>query len=648
MQIIDELEPGAVAPMPERWATSAGAPGRWIPPSRFAPASCAEVGRGFRPAPASSPIPTHSPSGRKRRRRHEPCCSPWRSPRKPRSESWPSYPLVSDSGDQSFELPPGKRLVVGRGLSSDIALYDPTISRRHAELTARTDGVQIKDLGSSNGTFVNGAKVTSGRIQADDTVTFGRLMFHLKAPPRRRSRRRPAPPAGMIVRQVVGDRRRTGRRHQPRRAAGCRAAQASTAASAEARQAKKLSMLLDVSQKLSGEFDLDRLLRTVVDMTFEIMNVDRVTILLRDEATERAGADDLTHQAGRRAAAAGAALDRRQGRARGSRGRVPQRAGRCTVQGSVHPHPERPQRHVLSPHGLGGPGARPPLRGQSSPPRTPSATRIFSSWWPSAASPRSASRTAATRSRSGARRWCARISSATSRPTWRAEIAQQAGAVRLGGERRPTTVLFSDIRGFTAMAESMGPDAIAQLLSEYFTEMVDVIFDYGGTLDKFMGDAIMALWGAPIGHARRCRPGAAGSGGDAAGGRPPQRALGERGQAGDPGGHRHQSWRGVCGQHREPPPPRLHRDRRRGERGRPPLRGGRPRRGARDRKRAARGARPGGSRVSAGDGPEGKDPGGAGVPRPLGRRRRISGPRSPPLCPLARRSGRGAPPARAD
>jgi adenylate cyclase len=62
-------------------------------------------------------------------------------------------------------------------------------------------------------------------------------------------------------------------------------------------------------------------------------------------------------------------------------------------------------------------------------------------------------------------------------------------------------VLFSDIRGFTAMAESMGPDAIAQLLSEYFTEMVEVIFEHGGTLDKFIGDAIMALWGAPIAHA---------------------------------------------------------------------------------------------------------------------------------------------------
>ena len=46
----------------------------------------------------------------------------------------------------------------------------------------------------------------------------------------------------------------------------------------------------------------------------------------------------------------------------------------------------------------------------------------------------------------------------------------------------------------------MGPDVIAQFLGEYFTEMVEVIFEHGGTLDKFIGDAIMALWGSPIAH----------------------------------------------------------------------------------------------------------------------------------------------------
>src|SRR6185312_6729128 len=86
-------------------------------------------------------------------------------------------------------------------------------------------------------------------------------------------------------------------------------------------------------------------------------------------------------------------------------------------------------------------------------------------------------------------------------PNVAADIAQRGEAIRQGGERRPTTVLFSDIRGFTAIAEGMGPDAIAQFLSEYFSEMVEVIFEHGGTLDKFIGDAIMALWGAPIAHA---------------------------------------------------------------------------------------------------------------------------------------------------
>jgi adenylate cyclase len=51
------------------------------------------------------------------------------------------------------------------------------------------------------------------------------------------------------------------------------------------------------------------------------------------------------------------------------------------------------------------------------------------------------------------------------------------------------------------MAESMQPDAIAQILTEYFSEMVEIIFEYGGTLDKFVGDSVMALWGAPIAHA---------------------------------------------------------------------------------------------------------------------------------------------------
>jgi adenylate cyclase len=85
-------------------------------------------------------------------------------------------------------------------------------------------------------------------------------------------------------------------------------------------------------------------------------------------------------------------------------------------------------------------------------------------------------------------------------PNVAAEIASSEASLAPGGERRVLTVMFSDIRGFTTLSESMPPEEVAQLLSDYFSEMVDIIFEHGGTLDKFIGDAIMALWGAPARH----------------------------------------------------------------------------------------------------------------------------------------------------
>ncbi len=74
--------------------------------------------------------------------------------------------------------------------------------------------------------------------------------------------------------------------------------------------------------------------------------------------------------------------------------------------------------------------------------------------------------------------------------------------VKQGGQRvEKCTVFNSDIRGFTAMSEHQSPEALVEMLNDYFELMVDVIFKYEGTLDKFMGDGIMALWGAPVAHA---------------------------------------------------------------------------------------------------------------------------------------------------
>ncbi|HVZ81743.1 MAG TPA: adenylate/guanylate cyclase domain-containing protein [bacterium] len=77
-------------------------------------------------------------------------------------------------------------------------------------------------------------------------------------------------------------------------------------------------------------------------------------------------------------------------------------------------------------------------------------------------------------------------------------ILQHQDGLKLGGEKKTVTVFFSDIRGFTPMSEVLTAEQVVHILNEYFTAMTAIIFKYEGTLDKFMGDAIMAVYGAPI------------------------------------------------------------------------------------------------------------------------------------------------------
>jgi adenylate cyclase len=78
------------------------------------------------------------------------------------------------------------------------------------------------------------------------------------------------------------------------------------------------------------------------------------------------------------------------------------------------------------------------------------------------------------------------------------EMLQNPDRLKLGGDKRDMTVLFSDIRGFTSISEGMSPEELVALLNEYLTVMTDIVFKYEGTLDKYIGDAIMAIYGAPI------------------------------------------------------------------------------------------------------------------------------------------------------
>lgn len=78
------------------------------------------------------------------------------------------------------------------------------------------------------------------------------------------------------------------------------------------------------------------------------------------------------------------------------------------------------------------------------------------------------------------------------------EIFRDPERVKLGGHRREVTVFFADIRGFTSMSRKMEPEEIVDLLNRYFTVVTDMVFRFEGTIDKFIGDAVMSVFGSPI------------------------------------------------------------------------------------------------------------------------------------------------------
>ena len=394
----------------------------------------------------------------------------------------PFYRLVSTTDDQRFDLPPGRTILVGRGVGTDLTVHDPTISRRHAELIAGPDGVVVNDLGSSNGTHVNGRRLTTARLAPGDAVSFGKVSYQLELVPALPVSPAAASGAGeTIVRQLA--------------AGGAAAGDGAV---------RKLSLLLAVAQKLSGEFDLDRLLDTIADVSFEVMRVDRVSILLRSD-----GSDELVPRVSRTRLAdvelpeqiprsiARKALDEQLAVLTQNAASDPRFKGQSIKMQNVRSAMCSPL--MASADEAVGVLYVDNLTAENAFSDEDLQFLVAFSGLAAVAIQNSRYAEQARREalvRSNFERYFA--------PNVAAEIVRQNTAIRPGGERRAITVLFADIRGFSTIAERMAPDAIAHLLTEYFSEMVDVIFEHGGTLDKFIGDALMALWGTPL--ARESEP----------------------------------------------------------------------------------------------------------------------------------------------
>jgi adenylate cyclase len=388
---------------------------------------------------------------------------------------------------QRYTLEPGET-VVGRLPVCDLVIDDPSVSRRHARLSVFAGRCKVQDLESRNGTFVNGEPVTETELADGNELVFGSFPTHLEYS----AEDRLSLSEGNTVLESGTVYKALGEKTSHAQADGSRSEQRLDGP-------RLLAMMSEIARSLVTAQPLISVLNRVVDLAFESIPAERAFLMLSDETTGAIVPRVVRNRDGtpsERTSISSTIVRRVMTERVAVLARDAQMDTRLAEAQSVYDASIRSfmcaplwnENRVIGVLYIDNPFTKE---------FSTSDLDLFTSLSDYAAVAIEQARLTTrileeTRRRERLQRYHS--------PAVIDRILSEAGEgnVALQVQEREISVLFVDIVGFTTMSESMEPGAVARVLNRFFARMADVIFEAEGTLDKFIGDAILAVFGAPL------------------------------------------------------------------------------------------------------------------------------------------------------